>query len=175
MATSTSSGPRLFTISLAVLLPALAGGCGLLLGLDEFHETSASGSGGAAGTSTGNEGGGSSMTVTTGGGAGGGTTTPTVPALRTPMNDSYVGSTLVAGTRRPKFTWEPSSVVGGEAIEYELEYGQDPVLSNATSVMVDVAEHRPATDLPVSLIAPVGRRYYWRVRACAAAVCSAFS
>ncbi|MBW2736904.1 MAG: FG-GAP repeat protein, partial [Deltaproteobacteria bacterium] len=35
--------------------------------------------------------------------------------------------------------------------------------------------YRPTAALPVSTAAPVGRRYYWRVRACNAAGCSAFT
>jgi hypothetical protein len=102
---------------------------------------------------------------------------PTVPVLRKPMNGSYLGSVHAPGSLRPIFTWEPSTVGGTTAITYDLQYSTDaafgaPVTTGAMSAFPNFT---PTADLPVSLTAPVGARYYWRVRACAGAVCSAYS
>ncbi|XXY47833.1 VCBS repeat-containing protein [Sorangium sp. So ce269] len=56
-----------------------------------------------------------------------------------------------------------------------LSYSADPELLNAVSVTTELAEYQPEEDLAIDLLPPVGRRYYWRVRACAHGVCSRFS
>lgn len=101
---------------------------------------------------------------------------PTVPALRKPMNDAYMGTMFVPNSRRPIFQWDSSTVVGGTAVTYELQYGTDPTYSAATTVStMTLTNFQPAADLPASALAPVGARYYWRVRACAGGACSAYS
>ena len=101
---------------------------------------------------------------------------PTVPVLRKPMNNGYVGSIHVPGSLRPTFLWETSTVMGGALIGYDLEYSTDPSFSVATTtVNVTFTDFTPGTDLAVSSFPPVGGRYYWRVRACAGSACSAWS
>jgi hypothetical protein len=46
---------------------------------------------------------------------------------------------------------------------------------NAVSITTERTEYQPELDLAIALLPPVGRRYYWRVRACAEGICSAFS
>lgn len=101
---------------------------------------------------------------------------PTIPGPRFPLNGSSVGSVHADGTRRPAFVWAPAEVAGGAAITYELQYGTDPGFAGGvTNVSTPSLDHQPPTDLAVAALAPVGARYFWRVRACAGAACSAFS
>ncbi len=102
---------------------------------------------------------------------------PTVPKLRLPRNDAYQGSVLT-GALRPTFTWEASTVAsdGSIPIRYELQYGTDSKLEiDAITVPVDPPTYQPDANLAVSMTPPVGRRYYWRVRACLLTSCSAYS
>jgi hypothetical protein len=101
---------------------------------------------------------------------------PTVPVLRRPMNGAYVGSIGAAGSRRPVFAWEASTVAGGAPVSYELEYTTDPSFATGVTAVPTVAtSEQPAADLPVALVAPVGARFYWRVRACAGSACSGYA
>lgn len=102
---------------------------------------------------------------------------PTVPKLRLPRNDAYQGSVLT-GALRPTFTWEASTVAsdGSIPIRYELQYGTDSKLeADAITVPVDQPTYQPDANLAVSMTPPVGRRYYWRVRACLLTSCSTYS
>jgi hypothetical protein len=110
-------------------------------------------------------------------GADGGSDTPTVPVLRKPMNGSHLGSVHAPGTLAPTFVWEPSVVASVASLSYELQYSTDPMFGAALTTTVPAAfpNHAVAADLPVAIVAPVGARYYWRVRACAGAPCSAYS
>ena len=98
------------------------------------------------------------------------------PVPRLPMNDDHVGTIHAAGTIQPSFTWEPSVWNGPGTVTYELQ------LSTSSTFASDVAmfqgsttSYRPAEDLAVREIPPVGTRYYWRVRACVDAQCSPYS
>jgi len=102
---------------------------------------------------------------------------PTVPQLARPLNGAYVGSALVAGTRRPKFVWRPSTVAGGAAITYDLQYSSDQTFASGVTTVsaLTLTEHQPTGDLTVNTTtAPKGTRYYWRVRACSQLVCSTY-
>ncbi|WP_438036001.1 FG-GAP repeat domain-containing protein [Sorangium sp. So ce204] len=147
-------------------------GCSKILGLDEFVDTPThpvAGSGG--GVASGGDGSGEA----TSGGGDGSRGPPTVPVLRLPRNDAYLGAQRKAGSRRPRFVWEASTSPSGAPIEYELEYGTDLGANEAVSVITELTEHQPAEDLEIALLPPVGRRYYWRVRACVQGSCSDFS
>jgi hypothetical protein len=103
---------------------------------------------------------------------------PTVPKPRLPMNGAYVGVMTVPGSLRPKFGWEGSTVQGGASVRYELQYSTDKNFGAAvtTTQMTTATNFQPAADLPnLSTLAPVGARYWWRVRACAGSACSAYS
>jgi hypothetical protein len=98
---------------------------------------------------------------------------PGVPAARTPMRNSYVGSIHSPGSLRPSFSWTASTVDGAAAIDYRLELSADPSFaSEVTAVTVSETRYRPPADLVVRTVAPVGTRLYWRVTACAGATCS---
>lgn len=100
---------------------------------------------------------------------------PTVPVLRLPRNDVYQGSVLT-GSLRPIFTWEASTAPSAP-IRYELQYSTDRSFTAADVVTVNADEPRfqPEANLSVSPTPPVGRRYYWHVRACVMESCSAYS
>jgi hypothetical protein len=103
------------------------------------------------------------------------------PALLAPANGALTGTFRASsrGTLRPTFRWLP-----GCAETYELEVDDScpasfggctfpsPELSMRDLVGTSA---RPPSDLPVSTSAPVGRRYYWRLRACAAGACGPWS
>lgn len=96
---------------------------------------------------------------------------PTVPVPRLPQNNAYVGATITADLR-PSFAWEPSSVKEGE-ITYQIEISSDREFAREVSSQWTTEPHyRPSENLQVSTVAPVGRRYYWRVRACVETNCS---
>ncbi len=100
--------------------------------------------------------------------------TPTVPQPRLPQNDAYEGS-VVAGKLTPRFVWEASTVEVGE-VRYELQYSADPTFNTGVrSAQTIQTNYQPELPLAVSSVPPVGRRYFWRVRACAAALCSEYS
>ncbi|WP_437290289.1 FG-GAP repeat domain-containing protein [Sorangium sp. So ce406] len=145
-------------------------GCSKILGLDEFVDTP----GGSAAGSSGVTSGGSSGVTSSGNGGGSGEP-PTVPVLRLPRNDAYLGAQRKIGSLRPRFVWEASTSSSGVPIEYELQYGADQELTNAVSITTELTEYQPEEDLAIALVPPVGRRYYWRVRACAQDACSEYS
>ena len=99
---------------------------------------------------------------------------PSVPALRLPQNNAYQGS-VITGALRPRFAWEASTVKKGE-ITYEVELSADRTFATGViSAVTTEPSYRPAEPLPVATTAPVGRRYYWHVRACVEANCSEYS
>jgi FG-GAP repeat/FG-GAP-like repeat len=99
---------------------------------------------------------------------------PSVPQLRLPRNDVYEGS-VITGALRPTFVWEPSTFTTGGPLHYELQYSADPDLADAITIETSEPTFRPSDALPVSTVPPVGRRYYWHVRACIPAICSDYS
>ncbi|WP_080682134.1 FG-GAP repeat domain-containing protein [Sorangium cellulosum] len=137
-------------------------GCGKILGLNEFVDAP----GGTVASSSG---------VTTSGGGSGLGEPPTVPVLRLPRNDAYLGAQRKTGSNRPRFVWEASTSPSGASIEYELQYSASPDFIDAVSSTTEFTEYQPDEDLAIALLPPVGRRYYWRVRACAQGACSEFS
>lgn len=110
---------------------------------------------------------------------------PATPVLRFPWNGYMTGSVHTGAlpaernALRPRFVWESSP----DAESYEIALAStceaqtrdtcafDGALVDATAA----TEWRPAEALPVSMSAPVGRRYVWRVRACNVAGCSGWS
>ncbi len=111
---------------------------------------------------------------------------PDGPIARFPWRGHMTGSVwatdaaLVTKPRRPTFRW---STIGG-ATSYELEVddscttpGFDTCAFPSPEITTSSAstEYAPTADLAVSLSAPVGRRYYWRVRACDAVLCGFWS
>jgi hypothetical protein len=102
--------------------------------------------------------------------------TPTVPLLRTPLNNTYTGNASRAGSRRPTFAW--SAATGGTgALTYELQISTSATFaSGVTTQTTSATSFAQSTDLASSATPPVGTRHYWRVRACdASSTCSAYS
>lgn len=110
---------------------------------------------------------------------------PPTPLPLTPANGAYTGSPHARGLdpARPLFTWAPVRV--DASVTYELEVDDDCTPAglqrcafrspSVRASVVDGSAWRPARPLPISDRAPVGRRYYWRVRACVDGACSAWS
>lgn len=104
---------------------------------------------------------------------------PTVPAPRLPMNDAYVGSVHSgrAGALAPRFVWEGSTASAKGQVRYELQYSRDAGFAAEATTTVETLEtwHQVEGALEVSQVAPVGARYYWRVRACLRESCSEYT
>ncbi len=114
---------------------------------------------------------------------------------RFPWNGFTTGSFRAASANtvrsplRPKFIW--NAVAGARHYQLQLDDGcslenfracdfSSPELNVRVAARPATAAgsafvFRPEEDLPVSTIAPVGRRYYWRVRACARRRCSSWT
>lgn len=101
---------------------------------------------------------------------------PSRPQPRLPQNNAYEGS-VITGALRPTFVWEPSTAAGpAGAVDYELQYSPDASFASDT-VTIQTRETRfqVEANLPVAMTPPVGRRYYWRVKACLEQSCSEHS
>ncbi len=111
---------------------------------------------------------------------------PDAVVARYPWNGFATGSVHAAREvavhpLRPKFMW--SSASGAES--YQLQIEADCAIASFRTCAFEepeadirVAETTAvlSEDLPVSMVPPVGRRYFWRVRACAAEdTCSAWT
>lgn len=112
---------------------------------------------------------------------------PETPQLLRPLTGDYTGSVhaAVRGTLRPAFSWSPVQPGTCGALRYELQVDDSCNVTNFDAcefgspeiqTEVETLSYVPTDDLPVQLdTAPVGRRYYWRVRACDSGECSAWS
>lgn len=119
------------------------------------------------------------------GGVDAGPPIPATPSLRFPWNGFMTGSAHTGGlppernALRPRFVWEPTE--GAERYEVQLTAACEAqareacTFDGAIEGVSTESEWRPEEALPVSLTAPVGRRYVWRARACNVAGCSAWS
>ena len=97
--------------------------------------------------------------------------TGAAPAPRAPANGAHVGAITLADSLRPTFVWETVP----DALGYEIQLSADPAFpTDATITHLTAApSYRPADDeLAVSRVQPVGRRWWWRVRALGAGACS---
>ncbi|MEZ4363492.1 MAG: FG-GAP-like repeat-containing protein [Kofleriaceae bacterium] len=100
---------------------------------------------------------------------------PTVPKLRMPRNDVYISS-FRANALRPTFMWESSAATVKDPVRYELQLSADKAFENdVVHAELLTPSFQPDQDLPISTVPPVGRRYYWRVRACLPLICSEYS
>ncbi len=110
------------------------------------------------------------------------------PTLVSPANGALTGSvvgSITSRSLRPLFRWQsvssdtctPSSyqvVVDDSCSVDDRESCAFPSPEASLEGIADTAA-RPMTDLPVSRTAPVGTRYYWRVRACGPGGCGPWS
>lgn len=108
------------------------------------------------------------------------TEVPKAPSPLRPWNGENTGSVWQTRSRRPAFRWTP--VVGAERYEIQADdtcpvkgYPDCAFPSPELVAAATDARFAPASDLTVATTAPVGRRYFWRVRACNSLGCSAWS
>jgi hypothetical protein len=102
------------------------------------------------------------------------------PALRLPQNGRATGSVWSERARRPRFVWDPQPTF---AFEIQVDDScQASALQDCefpspewTAANLSLSDVTPPKAFPVSEEAPVGRRYYWRVRSCTSAACSRWS
>jgi FG-GAP repeat/FG-GAP-like repeat len=101
---------------------------------------------------------------------------PSVPVLRLPMNDAYLGSAARSSSLQPHFVWEESTADAAGDIRYELDLSLDPTFERELiSVRTFETSYTQERNLPISTSPPVGARYFWRVRACLRSSCSDYS
>ncbi len=114
--------------------------------------------------------------------------TPGLPRPLLPQAGVATGSLHAPvgfGTLRPTFRWQDSPWDGCPTPQYDLQVDDScttPGFETCAfpSPEVDAAAivgitYVPPADLPVSTTAPVGRRYYWRMRACRGTACSGWT
>ncbi|MEZ4362799.1 MAG: VCBS repeat-containing protein [Kofleriaceae bacterium] len=100
---------------------------------------------------------------------------PTVPHLRMPRNDLYISS-FRPNALRPTFVWEPATATVKDPVRYELQLSADKTFeTDVVTAETLTPTFQPDQDLPIATTPPVGRRYYWRVRACLPLICSDYS
>jgi FG-GAP repeat len=108
---------------------------------------------------------------------------PPPPQPRSPSRDAYVGSIHVPSSLRPTLRWEPAPLPEGEEagerppLIYHLQLAADREFETAlTELDISTTSYSPTETLAIDEVAPVGRRYYWRVKSCYAAdSCSEYS
>lgn len=101
------------------------------------------------------------------------------PLLQAPSNGSVTGTLWFAPNLQPQFTW--SAAAG--ASEHEIQIGRTCEPAGAgcdlrdaeIDAMVSGTTFAPGQPMAVSMVPPVGARYYWRVRGCAASGCGPWS
>jgi len=114
---------------------------------------------------------------------------PDAPRLTRPMIGAFSGSLHTraeTGSLRPEFVWTEVEPESCDSLSYQIQiddtcsytgFGGCKFPSPEFDVSgLATASFVPDADLPVDEAAPVGRRYYWRVRACEThEVCSEWS
>jgi len=113
--------------------------------------------------------------------------TPPVPQPWTPMRGARTGSVwsapTLASVLRPVFRWRHVSDGCVPPSSYDIQIDDSctgdvqacSFPSPEVDKNLDTTKYQPDFDLPVSTAAPVGRRYFWRVRAWRGAVASPWS
>jgi hypothetical protein len=102
------------------------------------------------------------------------------PVLISPRNGASTGTVHAAQSRRPLLRWR--TIFGATSYEVQVDDSCDPASfrscelpSPEASETVSESTLRLASELAVSTTAPVGRRYFWRVRGCSGARCTPWS
>lgn len=115
------------------------------------------------------------------------TIVPPAPKPLAPENGEATGSTWASsalGVLRPRFRWSwPGDGCGEPSFDIQVD-DSCPVTGfetcgfpspEAATTSASGREWHPPSDLAVSMEPPVGRRYFWRMRACRGASCSGWS
>jgi len=93
---------------------------------------------------------------------------------RSPWNGFATGSSL-----RPRFRWAEVRTATRYELQVDDSCGADFHACAFATPEIDESmtdlDYTPASDLTVSVAAPVGRRYFWRVRSCDDATCDDWS
>ncbi len=98
---------------------------------------------------------------------------PPPPALLQPSNGAFVGS-VVSGSLQPRLLWR--AVESDELVRYEVQISDRADFSGELVVaQVETPNFQPNDPLSVSLSPPVGRNFFWRVKACLPLTCSDYS
>lgn len=99
------------------------------------------------------------------------------PVLLQPAQGTATGSVWAPASVAPLFQW--AALQGASSYELQVDDScATPMacLFPSPEIGVSVQESRyQAAALPVSSVAPVGRRYFWRVRGCSGPGCGAWS
>ena len=107
-----------------------------------------------------------------------GTSALSPPELLTPHNGDRTGRSTLEESVRPTFVWRMPCPGLRYTLEVDDSCGEnfhecEFPSPEVRAVDLESAVFRPVVSLPVS--GSIGRRYYWRVRACLNAACSAWS
>lgn len=100
---------------------------------------------------------------------------PSVPTARLPQNNAYLGSVHSPrpGALQPRFAWTAATTDEDDPLTYKLELSANRDFSGEVfEYTTEDTSFSPPSPLAVSTVPPVGRRYFWRVRACLPLICS---
>lgn len=98
---------------------------------------------------------------------------PLPPALLQPLNGAFEGS-VVSGSLQPRLIWRAAE--SDEPVRYEVQISPHADFSGELVVgQTSEPNFQPTDPLTVSLIPPVGRNFFWRVKACLPLTCSDYS
>ncbi len=105
-------------------------------------------------------------------------TPPAAPVLLAPPNGANTGSVHAAAALTPRFRWLPAT--GASKYQLQLDDSCNPIdfadcgfeSPEVDETSIVSTDWRPGSALAVAMAPPVGRRYFWRVRACNTAGCS---
>jgi len=110
---------------------------------------------------------------------------PPLPRVIAPANGAYTGSARARGgsALRPQFAWAPAEFETPVTYDIEVDNKCLPAAVQDCPFLLPAAHAsglrattwQPESELRASTDPPVGRRYYWRVRACAGQACSPWS
>jgi len=101
---------------------------------------------------------------------------PNPPRLLAPANGHNTGSALSDGARRPRLRWSAAASGTGSCggVTYQVQLDDSCEIGKACAFKspeidatgIEGPQYQPEKALAVATSAPVGARYFWRVRAC---------
>jgi hypothetical protein len=104
--------------------------------------------------------------------------TTEVPQMLRPFGGEWTGSVWAERSLRPRFSW--TAAPGASRYDLQVDDSCDAPATCAfpspeLDASVATTELQPPDPLPVALTPPVGRRYFWHVRACGDVDCGPWS